>query len=940
MPNDGSCRLGIYVLLGALAGCGGGGGGSSEEAASSQGQSCMICHNGSTGGTYSGPGIENPHPFPGADMLACTTCHGGNPSGGSKLASHVPAPPEIGARSSWTDNGRNWFNRLTLAGIDKFADYQDNDGDGVGDPRGGAGSQAFGQTYTSLDYLQFVNPGDLRVVSKGRSCGQCHANHASMVSRSVLATQTGFFGGSMYFIGAENAIQAQQDLYDDTASDYAFRAVNDPNYAYDPQNKVGAVQNLLQVPVMSVFGRSGGMNIYRNPAYDSLTLGADLLPDNRVVTGSRLQHLFMEQVAFTCGDCHLGSAGANNRFGDFRSSGCTACHMRYSLDGQSRSSDPNVNKLEPIDSDDIDAPELAHVKAHRIDSTSKTLANGLTQMGIDDHTCAGCHQGSNRTVMQYWGIRLDQNQDVRNRFQYPANPVTYRNTSGDQRLFDPVDRNNTFNGRNANQYLLREDYDGDGRDDTPPDVHYDAGMGCIDCHGSVDLHGGNVANPTTTIWSHMEQQTTIQCENCHGTTSAYAQTQQGVGHDGTVSQLAVDRKGNLIKHVRRESDGHFYLYSKLDGARHFVPQTLDVTVDSGKTNPFSLQPVYNAKGSYAMGRDDGDPGTGTGPKQTGRPSTGFSHTDNMNCASCHASWSNTCVGCHLKGQYDEGANYSNITGERIVFKQRNADFTYQTPVPFQLGVNAHNKIAQVSANTKVFFQYRDRNLLFSQIFAFTDRNGGGNDPANGLGALGHNALLAHSIRGRVSSTNEGPRYCVACHLTTAGLATFGTQYDAFRTAMAARDYGALDFNLLQTHIGKNPGNQLDSPMWVHMVSGLGSGMFLFDKNGGPVNPLDFNANRFGSNGAAPGFNFNPANVAFDLDRIVEDSGFSFASNNHAMLDPGQGPNLRDGAQDPGRPGPLGASLVRKLADPVNGVVLDSWIDANAALQGDAGNYVR
>ncbi len=30
-----------------------------------------------------------------------------------------------------------------------------------------------------------------------------------------------------------------------------------------------------------------------------------------------------------------------------------------------------------------------------------------------------------------------------------------------------------------------EDDDGD---DTAPDVHYEAGMGCIDCHGSADLH--------------------------------------------------------------------------------------------------------------------------------------------------------------------------------------------------------------------------------------------------------------------------------------------------------------------------------------------------------------------------------------------------------------------------------------------------------------------
>jgi hypothetical protein len=908
-----------------LAGCGGGGGGMSEGSASSQSESCMVCHNGATNNDYSGPGIENPHPFPLAPMLTCTTCHGGNPRGTDKASSHVPAPPQIGDRSTWTDNGLNWFNRLTLAGIDKFPNYTVN-----------------GVTYTGIDYLQFVQPGDLRVVTQSRACGACHGNHAQSVARSVLATETGFFGGSMYFIGVDNAITAQQGLYDNTASDYAFRTVTDPSYVYDPQNRVGAVQNLIEVPVMSSFGKNGGMNIFRNAAYDALNLSGQQTSDGKTVTGSKLQNLFMEQVAFTCGDCHLGHRGANNRYGDYRSSGCTACHMRYSQSGRSGSKDPNVSKTEPIDVDDIDAPELPHVAAHRINSIAKTMSNGAVQKGIDDYACIDCHQGSNRNVLQFWGVRLDQNQDLRNRFQYPANPVTWTNTAADTRLFDPAIRNRTINGRNANQYILKEDYDGDGRDDTPADVHYDAGMGCIDCHGSFDIHGGNTKGPQpdTMISSHMEQQVAVACENCHGTITAYAATQQGTASDGTIQQLAVDSKGNTINHVRLEADGNYYLYSRLTGAKHFVPQTKDVVVNNGKMNPFTMQPIYDAKGSYAMGRDDGDPSNGIGPTQQNTPPSGFSHTDNMQCAACHASWSNTCVGCHLKLQYDEGGNYSNITGERIVVKQRNADFVYQTPVPFQLGVDTHNKISQVATNTKVYFQWRDRNNIFSQIFTWTDRNGDGNNPQKGIGSLGHNALLAHSIRGRVSSTKEGPKYCVACHLTTTGLANYGTEYDAFRTAMQARNYGALDYNLLQTHIGKNPGNQLNSPLWVHMVAGLGSGLFLFDKNGAAVNPLDTNANRIGSGGLAPAFNFDPADVTVDLDRIVDETGFSYASNNHSMLNPGVGPNLRDGAADPTRPGPLGATLIKKLSDPVNGMVLDSWIDADGNLQGNAPNYVQ
>ena len=224
--------------------------------------------------------------------------------------------------------------------------------------------------------------------------------------------------------------------------------------------------------------------LHNNQQYNSPSLSNDLNADNSIITGSHLADLYHEQVAFTCGDCHLGSAGANNRYGDFRSSGCTACHRRYSLSGRSGTTDPNVDKTEPLDPDDIDPPERAHVRQHRIVSVARTLPSGQMVQGIDDYACAGCHQGSNRTVMQYWGIRLDQNQDVRRNFQYPANPVSYRSTSGDTRLFDPVVGNNTFNGRNRNQYLLEEDYDGDGRDDTPPDVHYEAGVGWMDWEGS------------------------------------------------------------------------------------------------------------------------------------------------------------------------------------------------------------------------------------------------------------------------------------------------------------------------------------------------------------------------------------------------------------------------------------------------------------------------
>jgi hypothetical protein len=656
-----------------------------------------------------------------------------------------------------------------------------------------------------------------------------------------------------------------------------------------------------------------------------------------------LHHLFMEQVTFTCGDCHLGSAGQNNRAGDFRSSGCTACHMQYSLGGRSGSSDPNVSKLDPVDPDAIQAPERSHPRSHQIKSIAKTLPNGTSIAGIDDYACAGCHQGSNRTVMQYWGIRLDQNADVRNHRQYPANPSTFLTTATDTRLFDPLVANNTFNGRNGNQYVWKEDYDGDGRDDTPADVHYEAGMGCIDCHGSFDLHGGKVAAGQPTIASRMEQQVGIRCESCHGSIENYANTAPGQDYGGATRDLAMDAEGNPLKHVWRDANGRYFLRSRLNGAVHYIPQTKDTVDDNGKLHAITNQPVFNPKASYAMGRVDADPTNGLGPIQTAGTTPGFAHTDTMDCIACHGSWTNTCMGCHLGGEYNTGNNFSNITGERIVYKQANADFTYQSPIYFQLGVGPRGKITQFSANTKVFYHWEDKNNVLSQVYTFTDRNGAGTNPAAGYGSMSHNALMAHSVRGKVTANNEGPRYCVACHLSTESLANYGAQYNTFRTAMANDDYNALDFQLLKQHFGQNTGNQMNSPLWAHMAAGLGTGLFLFDEFGAPVNPLDTNPNRVGAGGIAPASNFNINRVRLNLDRIVNDAGVSKGSNNHTWLDSAftglLGANLRDGATNPELAGPLGATIIQKLSDPVNGVVLDSWLDADGACQGDAQTYV-
>ena len=65
--------------------------------------------------------------------------------------------------------------------------------------------------------------------------------------------------------------------------------------------------------------------------------------------------------------------------------------------------------------------------------------------GIADTNCLTCHEGSNRTFAQYYGYRLDQNQDLVNNNFYPSqNTVTFTLHAG---LFG---ENQNYNNRNIN----------------------------------------------------------------------------------------------------------------------------------------------------------------------------------------------------------------------------------------------------------------------------------------------------------------------------------------------------------------------------------------------------------------------------------------------------------------------------------------------------------
>ncbi len=148
-----------------------------------------------------------------------------------------------------------------------------------------------------------------------------------------------------------------------------------------------------------------------------------------------------------CLQCHLWTTPAAGA-PPFRGAGCAACHVAYSPDGRSRSGDPTISKVEP-----------GHPTIHRIDRL------------VADAQCLTCHRDE--------GLGIGWNF---------------------------VGWLSRAPGENAQAQLGRA-----GTLPVTPDVHAAAGMACIDCHDTWDVHGdGHVHSRGRTAVG-------IRCSSCHGT---------------------------------------------------------------------------------------------------------------------------------------------------------------------------------------------------------------------------------------------------------------------------------------------------------------------------------------------------------------------------------------------------------------------------------------
>ncbi len=270
-------------------------------------------------------------------------------------------------------------------------------------------------------------------------------------------------------------------------------------------------------------------------------------------------------LAKNCNTCHQAGFPRNNSPGLYRSSGCTSCHMVYDKLGTYAGGDPTIPKGSPV-----------HPIRHEITNA------------IPAEQCATCHFQGGRIGLAFRGIREGGFKGG----QTPPNA-------------EPIQ--DTLYGHSPGYYFTDEDTTND-IDETPPDLHYAAGMHCVDCHVGSDVHG------TGRIFSSSKQQVDLSCEDCHGTIRDPIEP-DGDGVYRTAS-------GRALPQLSTASDGSVVLRGRVDGADHPVTQVAALLADGGDAST-SMH--------AAMGLDEG----------------GWSHTDSLTCDTCHTSWAQQCIGCHV-----------------------------------------------------------------------------------------------------------------------------------------------------------------------------------------------------------------------------------------------------------------------------------------------------
>ncbi len=776
----------------------------SQTEADKKSVGCLQCH----------AGIEPMHTSRNV-VLGCTDCHGGNAAPGLKQTqAHVAPRNPVFWQSSANPNDSSVL-----------------------------------LNHESAEFIQFVNPGDLRVAEK--ACGLCHGDIVKNVGHSMMRHGAMLWGAALYNNGSSNAKNYHYgQAYD--AQGTPLRLESPVPVTPAMNDRWGILQFIEPLPrfditqpgnILRIFERGGEAQLQLgNPdPFESPGKPARRLSDRGLGTLNRIDPVFLNLQKTRLNDPLLDFMGSNNHPGDYRSSGCTACHVVYANDRSPSHSGWYAKYGNQGLSFTAD-------KAIRKDERGHPIKHQFTR-AIPTAQCMSCHmhQG-NLFVNPYLGYTWwDQESD--GEFMYPAkqkNPTpaqlvesirdnpeaaAARGSWGDLDFLEHVSELNPklketqFADYHGHGWIFRavfkHDREGNLRDrdeniiphDDPQkfakavhlkDEHLAHGMQCVDCHFDIDVHGNGL------LYGEPRAATTIECIDCHGTIRQRPTLiTSGNGGIWTGTNIAnVDLRTNNTAYGPRffwQGNKLFQRSAMAPDLIWEVPQTLD-TIDPNSSH-------YNPKSAYAktLRRD----GTNWGSVTSELPSPDDGQTagkagaksncardlahdnSNVSCQICHSSWATACFGCHLPMRANQRVPLNKFEGTT------SRNFTSYNPQVvrddvFQLGVDAsykHNRLAILRSSSAVIVssQNANREWVYSQQQTIS---------AEGYSGQAYNPHLPHTTSGVGTTKN-----CEDCHVAKAN------DNNAWLASLFGFGTGTVNFFGRYAYVGEGKGG-FEAVVWT------------------------------------------------------------------------------------------------------------------------------
>lgn len=779
----------------------------SQAEADRKSKGCVKCH----------AGVESIHQSP-AVKLGCVDCHLGDPQGKTREEAHVkPRFPERWPTSANPE-----------------------------------------RTYTLLneenpDFIQFINPGDLRVAQQ--ACGSCHAEEVLRVQKSMMTTTALLWGGAAYnngILSTKNYILGES--YSREGTPQMINTVPPPTA--DEMLKKGVLKFLAPLPRWEItqpgdnfrsFERGG-----RVPRINPSDIGIPSFleepgrPDNKLSDRGLGTQLLISSPVLNLqktrlNDPHLSFLGTNDHPGDYRSSGCTACHVVYANDRSITHAGPYAkfgNRGYSFTADEkISTRESGHPIKHqftRVIPTSQCMTCHMHQPNGFINTYLGFQMWDYETDGKWMYPPKEKKLSSEEKFaRLEANPeeAVLRGNWGDPDFLrtvtklNPKLKNTQFADYHGHGWIFRAvfnkdrkgnllDKDGkiippeskhkfhgvvpvDGQDEICneqcrdaqkavhlKDIHAEKGMHCIDCHFEQDNHGNGK------LYGEFHNAIEVRCQDCHGSVTRRATllTSGNAAPEGGTPLLETFTPFNEKRFVKR-GEKIFQRSMMHDSLMWEIPQVADVV------NPASAK--YNAKARAAKLVAKG------GAEWVSPMSTSMlAHSDEkMDCYTCHTSWVTNCFGCHLPQQANWKKETNHFEGET----SRNWT-TYNPQIlrddGFMLGISGStkgHKTLPVRSSSAVMLSSRNANR--EQIY-----NQQAPVSAPGFSSQAFNTHAPHTVRAKETKT------CSDCHLSEkndnnawmAQVLLQGTNFVNFMGKYAYVATGKDGFEAVQVTEGEEP----------------------------------------------------------------------------------------------------------------------------------------